>query len=200
MDGRAPEEPLLEDRWDKHPNAVHPDGTVVAFQKLRFETAADIWMLPLTPDGTARVPFIETEFTERNAVFSPDGRWLAYESNESGRFEIYVVGYPDAEALRQISTDGGISPLWGPSGRELYYRNGDKMMAVELDTTAGFTVARPRVLFEAEFAFANRLRDYDIAPDGKRFLMIQLPPEAAHSQLEVVVQWFEELRRLVPTE
>ena len=127
-------------------------------------------------------------------------RWLAYQSNESGQYEIYVVGYPNAEARQQISTDGGISPLWDPDGRALYYRNGDKLMAVELDTTAGFTAARPRILFEAEFAFANRLRNYDITPDGERFLMIQLPPEAAYGQLEVVVHWFEELRRLVPTE
>ena len=146
------------------------------------------------------MPVIQTEFSEINAVFSPEGRWLAYQSNESGQYEIYVVGYPNAEARQQISTDGGISPLWDPDGRALYYRNGDKLMAVELDTTAGFTAARPRILFEAEFAFANRLRNYDITPDGERFLMIQLPPEAAYGQLEVVVHWFEELRRLVPTE
>ncbi|TDI39546.1 MAG: hypothetical protein E2P02_18505 [Acidobacteria bacterium] len=137
----------------------------------------------------------------RQPIFSPDGEWLAYESNESGRTEIYVIAFPNADQRHKISTDGGTEPLWAPSGSELFYRNINKMLAVEIenDTEEGFRPGRPRVLFEKELKFAYR-RNYDISPDGKRFIMVQIPPSTGPGQLEIVFNWFDELKRLVPTD
>ncbi len=86
----------------------------------------------------------------RNAVLSPDGKWLAYQSNESGRAEIYVQAFPSAERRQQISTAGGWEPVWAPSGRELFYRNANQMLAVEIETEEGLRAGRPHVLFEKQ--------------------------------------------------
>ncbi len=108
-----------------------------------------MWLYPLASDES---PSRLLESAEK-PIFSPDREWLAYESSESGRREIYVVGVPNADQRHKISTDGGTEPLWAPSGSELFYRNMNKMLAVEIenDTEEGFRPGRPRVLFEKEF-------------------------------------------------
>jgi dipeptidyl aminopeptidase/acylaminoacyl peptidase len=144
----------------------------------------------------------QTPFGESAAMFSPDGRWLAYVSTESGRSQIYVQAYPGPAAKWQISTDGGTEPMWNRNGRELFYRNGSRMMTVDIAAQPTFSASRPRVLFEGQYeptllATAN----YDVSPDGQRFLMLKASagPEEAPTQINVVFNWFEELRRRVPT-
>jgi eukaryotic-like serine/threonine-protein kinase len=144
------------------------------------------------------VPFLQTPFNETVPAFSPDGHWLAYASDESGRYEIYVRPYPGPGGKWQISTEGGEQPVWNPSGRELFYRSGDKMMRVEIGTEPGFAVGKPRILFEGQYATAATFPDYDVSPDGQRFLMLKPAEqaEAGPTQINVVLNWFEELKRL----
>jgi len=196
VDGTTSEERVLEDPADKEPYAVSPDGVTLAYTRASG-ARHDVWLLPLASDESPS-RLLESA---RQPIFSPDGESLAYESNESGRTEIYVIAFPNADQRHKISTDGGTEPLWAPSGSELFYRNINKMLAVEIenDTEEGFRPGRPRVLFEKELKFAYR-RNYDISPDGKRFIMVQNPSSTGPGQLEIVFNWFDELKRLVPTD
>jgi serine/threonine-protein kinase len=133
-------------------------------------------------------------------VFSPDGHWVTYRSNESGRQEIYVQPYPATGAKWQISTEGGEEAVWGPSGRELFYRTEDRMMVVDITTEPTFAQGKPKLLFEGDYLRYGPRAFYDVSPDGQRFLMIKLGEQAlAVTQIHVVLNWFEELKRLVPT-
>jgi Tol biopolymer transport system component len=178
-----------------------PDGTRLAFQKERPEHGSDIWMLPL--DGEPEM-FLGTPFDEGRPAFSPDGRWLAYDSDESGRTEVYVLPYPGQGGKVQVSAGGGRGPLWARSGRELFYRNGNKMMAVAVSTEPELSLSKPEVLFERPYRFLSsrwQFIDYDVAPDGEHFVMVQeVADDPGPSQLNVVLNWFEELKRLAPTE
>ncbi|MCH8269243.1 MAG: PD40 domain-containing protein [Acidobacteria bacterium] len=116
-------------------------------------------MLPLEGERKPQ-PFLQTQFSEGPAVFSPDGRWLAYVSDESGRFEIYVQPFPGPGGKWQISTGGGTEPVWSPSGQELYYRNSDQMMAVDISTQPTFTVGKPRLLFRGRYERSSVSRAY----------------------------------------
>ena len=121
-------------------------------------------------------------------------------SDESGRLEVYVQPYPGPGGKWQISTEGGVQPVWARSGRELFYRNGDRMMVVDIGTEPTFSPGRPSVLFEGQFVSLPYTANYDVAPDGQRFLMIQpIAQEGASSQINVVLNWFEELKQRVPT-
>ena len=147
-------------------------------------------------------PFLRTQFDEAVPQFSPDGRWLAYISNETGRHEIYVQSYPGPGGKWQISTEGGAEPVWNPNGRELFYRSGDKMMAVEITAQPGFAASTPRMLFQGRYVQAPfPSSNYDVSRDGQRFLMLK-PSEqgqAAPTQINIVLNWFEELKQKVPT-
>jgi hypothetical protein len=144
-------------------------------------------------------PLVKTKFNETGAVFSPDGRWIAYQSDESGRYEIYVRPFPGPGPKQPISAEGGKEPAWASDGRELFYRNGDKMMVVDVRTHPEFTAAKPKLLFEGKYLTDRIGTNYDIAPDGRRFLMIQSDQETAPTQLRIVLNWSEELKRLLPT-
>ena len=117
----------------------------------------DIWVLRLGDHsrGSGQVrkpqPFLRTPFNEEAPRFSPDGHWLAYISDESGRYEIYVQPYPGPGGKWQISTEGGTEPVWNRNGRELFYRSGDKMMAVDIATQPSFAAGKPRMLFEGPY-------------------------------------------------
>ncbi|MGA7793131.1 MAG: protein kinase [Candidatus Acidiferrales bacterium] len=192
------------------------DGQLLSFVELNPATGRDIWVLrmgdpsassgqvPSAGSGQVRKvqPFLRTPFDETSPQFSPDGRWLAYISNESGRYEVYVQPYPGPGGKWQISTEGGTEPVWNPNGRELFYRSGNnKMMAVEIATQPGFVAGTPRMLFEGQYAPAPlTFPNYDVSPDGQRFLMLK-PVEQAESaltQINVVLNWFEELKQKVP--
>ena len=178
----------------------NPDGTVLAYYVV--DAGRDIWMLPLEGEREPQ-PFVVTEFNERSPSFSPDGRWVAYTSDESGQDEIYVRPYPDSGGKVTISTEGGREPVWCAAGGELFFRNGVRMMAVSIETGETLEVGAPYTLFESQkFAvelFTSGSQSYDVAPNCDRFLMIAgTDPNVA--RLRVVLNWTEELKRLVPTE
>jgi Tol biopolymer transport system component len=177
------------------PTSVTPDGKMLIGVRARSSqtrSGTDIWLLPL--DGTSQPrPFLDNTAMRGDLQFSPDGKWVAYESNEGGRSEIYVVPYPGPGGKSQVSTDGGTQPRWNRNGRELFFRNGAKLVAVDVETGATFHVGAAHVLFEKASS------DYDVAPDGKRFLMLK--PTAAvgdSGELHVIVNWFDDLRQRVP--
>jgi len=159
-------------------------------------TGSDIWALAAAGDRQSRV-VVRSPGNDGYPRLSPDGRWLAYVSNESGRSEVFVQPYPGPGTRVQISADGGIEPLWSRDGRELFYRNGERMMAVDVTTAPTFRAGTPRVLSEGRFLFSpNGVAGYDVAADG-RFLMIQpLHPDPPTNQIQVVLNWFDELRRI----
>jgi len=201
--GSGAEEQLVVTQADfAVPVSFSPDGRFLAFVESRPSTGYDIGVLPLEGARTPQ-PFLQTRFNESTPMVSPDGRWLAYTSNESGRNEIYVQPFPTPGEKVQISRNGGADPVWAANGRELFFRGGDRMQAVPVQTNAGFVAGNPVELFD-ERAYGKLLRgpvpmgSYDVTADGLHFLMIKaLAP--APTQINVVVNWFEELKRLVPT-
>jgi Tol biopolymer transport system component len=198
-DGSGGLERLTTSEYLQSPMSWSPDGQLLAFMEINPTTERDIWVLRVG-DRKARA-FLGTPFSESVPKFSPDGRWLAYISNESGRYEIYVQAYPGPGGKWQISTEGGTEPVWNPNGRELFYRSGNKMIAVDIATQPSFAAGKPKVLFEGQYeptVFTNT--NYDVSPDGKRFLMLKSTEQAqaAPSQINVVLNWFEELKRRVP--
>ena len=140
-------------------------------------------------------PFLHSRFNEIGPRFSPDGRWLAYASDESGRYEIYVQPYPGPGGKWQISTEGGREPVWVRN--ELFYRNGEKVMVVETTTRPTFSASNPKVLFEGSYATYQSMPDYDVTPDGQRFLFLKAG-EQPQSEISVVLNWTEELKQKVP--
>ena len=145
-------------------------------------------------------PLLATEFNERNGEISPDGRWLAYQSNVSGQSEIYVRPFPNVQNGQWlISSGGGTRPLWGPDGRELFYlAPGARLMAVGVESEPSFAPGIAEEVFGGYYVGAPG-RTYDISPDGKRFLMIKESGSASSTEFILVQNWFEELKRLVPT-
>ena len=182
------------------------DGRIRAFVRPGgLETRRNIWILET---GAEAKPFLQSRYEETWPAFSPDGGWLAYGSNESGRHEVYVQSYPKREK-HVISTHGGREPVWSRDGRELFYlrpqdqSGGDRatMMFVSVETSPGFRVSRPRKLFQIRTKFSNSGRGYDVSPDGQRFLMFRVedPPNPPPAKIQIVLNWFEELKRLAPT-
>lgn len=156
-----------------------PDGKTLAFTqmglRLSTETKIDIWMLPLEGDRTS-FPFVQTRFNEIHPTFSHDGRWLAYASDESGRYEVYVKPYPGPGGSFQISTEGGCEPVWPPDGKEIFYRSWDgaELKVRSFQSEPVPQVDKQSVLFVQPFLGSNPYgRLYDLAPDGERFLMIK---------------------------
>ena len=133
IDGSGPAERLCTSGNVQTPISWSPDGSVLAFTEEDPTSGVDVWMLPVGSDGKPQA-FLRTPYDERHPMFSPDGRWLAYTSNESGRDEVYVLSYPGPGGKRQISNQGGSQPLWARDGRELFYRNGNRFMAVSVET------------------------------------------------------------------
>jgi eukaryotic-like serine/threonine-protein kinase len=197
-DGSGGLERLTPSGYIHVPNSWSPDGQLLAFIENNPTTGNDIWVLRMG-DRKAQ-PFLVTPFNEGAPSFSSDGRWLAYVSNESGRPEIYVQPYPGPGGKWQISTEGGTEPVWSRNGRELFYRSGDKMMAVDITTQPGFYAGKPRMLFEGQYVPSPfTAPTYDVAPDGQRFLMLKANEQAqAPAQINVVLNWFEELKQKVP--
>jgi serine/threonine-protein kinase len=184
------------------PTSWSPDGKMLAFTVQGQTTGWDIWLLSLTGERKEG-PFLQTPANEGNAIFSPDGRWLAYVSDESGRDEVYVRPVEGSGGKWQISTQGGGEPVWARSGKELFYRDGDKMMAVAVESKPQFTAGKPKLLFEGHYEtsnYTNYLRNYDVSLDGQRFLMVKAGEQVTSAaQINIVLNWFEELKRRVPT-
>lgn len=143
--------------------------------------------------------FLQTEFDEFHPDFSPNGRFLAYESSETGQYEIYARPFPPSSGKIKVSEGGGQYPRWNPNGRELFYRDGDRLMSVDADIDGDLVFGRPRFLFE--WPHITSSRDYDVSPDGERLVMAEdTESTAAITQLFLVQNFSEELKRLVPAE
>jgi serine/threonine-protein kinase len=155
----------------------------------------DIWWVPLAVDRTPR-PFLRSPFRKAGPALSPDGRWIAYSSNESGLDQVYVQPFPAGGAKSQVSTDGGREPAWNDNGRELFYRNGDSLISVDVRTNPAFVAGQPRVLLRGQ----NQVSSYAVAPGGQRFLFVeQDSAPGTPAQLNVIFNWLEELKQRVPT-
>jgi eukaryotic-like serine/threonine-protein kinase len=198
-DGAGPIERLTETDGPIHsPYSWTPDGRtllLVLFHSFRHRTIASV----TPPDRTVRV-LLDGNFAQLDPQVAPDGRWLAYQSDESGRFEVYVRPYPEVQTGRwQISSAGGTSPRWSADGAGLFYLNGSQLMSVRIRTSPAFEADAPRRLFEVTALAEGLGAAFAVSPDGRRFLFIVDTPAAAPRsvQLVVVQHWIEELRRQV---
>jgi Tol biopolymer transport system component len=185
-----------------YPHTMTRDGATLVFAKPSSDAGSNIWMMSLGPDPTPR-PLLNSPANEAWAELSPDSKWLAYGSDSSGRFEVYVQPFPDPGQREQISFGGGDSPLWSRSGRELFFLNrGDqpgtlRMYVVDVTLRSTITSGQPRPLFEGRFGRTGGPTAYDVSADGSRFLMtewLDLPKQPV-TRLRVVLNWFDELRR-----
>ncbi len=178
-----------------------PAGDELFVREEATQRGSDLLLLPLA--GEPR-PLVQSMFSELNAELSPDGRWLAYQSNETGRDEIFVRPFPDVAGGRwQVSTGGGRTPLWSPSGVELFFRSTDgAVMGVRGESGPAWRVTQPTQILPAKYwdDSGTTSRTFDIAPDGEHFLMITnaTTDNRATPQIVVVLNFLEELKRLVP--
>jgi len=198
-------------QYDQLPGSFTPDGKELLYTELNPKTNWDIWVLPMEGDpstssgqGRKPRPFLQSPFYDGNARLSPDGRWLSYGSDESGRFEVYVTPYPGPGGKWQISTDGGAEQAWSPDGKEIFYRSGprrEKFMVVDVQTQPTFSAGKPRLMFEGIYGSPTGIgNNYSVSLDGKRFLMTRPVAEqaAALTQINLIQNWFVELARRVP--
>jgi eukaryotic-like serine/threonine-protein kinase len=180
-----------------YPSSISPDTKTLAFSRLTGDRSADVYLLSLNGEPDVH-PLLTTPAYEGGPQFSPDGRWMLYVSTESGRMEVYVRPYPGLDRKWQVSTQGGTHARWTDNGREIVYRNGDKMMSVVVSAARALHLSQPRVLFERQYAFgpATTTPNYDVSPDGQRFVMVK--DESGSGGLNVVLNWSEELKARVP--
>jgi Tol biopolymer transport system component len=207
-DGSGTEEVVLEGAGHFHVGGISPDGQWLIYTDYENTSGSrgDLWVLPLkgdpsTPLGAGKKPqvFLKTQFNEYDPRISPDGKWVAYTSDENGRNEVYVQAFPEPGGKWQISTEGGDSPVWARNGKEIFYRNGSKFYVASVVTAPSFSLSPGRLLFDQHYAEnPRREAQYDVFPDGQRFLMLKGDAAAASSQYQVVTNWTEEVKRLAP--
>ena len=193
--GTANEEPLLVSTALKVPQDWSRDGRTILYQENdpRAKTLWDLWTYSI--DDRKSKPFLRSPFNEVQGRFSPDGRWIAYVSNESGREEVYVVAFPEPGGKWQISTAGGRAPTWTRGGREIVYRSAaDEILSVEVETEPTFQAGIPKALFKAHIPPGGG-RPYDVTPDGERFLVNLAPSDQVSDPLTLVQNWAAERKR-----
>lgn len=163
-------------------------------------SGSEIWIVPLD-DARRAWPFFQSPFAEAQPDFSPDGRWIAYASNESGCFEVFVRPYPGPGGKIQVSNDGGFEPAWRRDGKELFYRSGAKMMSVAVRPGSANPFGKPVTIFEKPGLYREpnlERRLYDVAPDGTRFVMLRAIAAGSPPQLRVLTGWTELARQPKP--
>jgi len=200
-DGSGKMEPLTKTEFEQRASSWTKDNRYLAFVESGRGNGYDIQVLRMADRKV--IPFAATKSNEALPEFSPDGLWLAYASNESERNEVYVRSFPDGKMTLPISNGGGTSPMWAPEGKELFYWNiaFTKLMKVDISPGQNLTAGTPKLLFEFAAAGSELIRNYDLTPEGRRFLIREkkdhsLPPV---TELNLVRNWFEELKRLSPT-
>jgi serine/threonine-protein kinase len=204
-DRSLPQERLTTTTSRQSPTSWSYDGRSLAFH-IGSGPVTGTWDIGiLSLEGEEEPEYVvSTLFTECCAMFSPDSKWLAYVSDESGRTQVYVRPYPEPDVKFLISDEqeGGGEPVWSPDGTELFYRSGDKTMVVSIQIRGQtLTAGSPRLLFEGRYVRHSAppgYQYYDVSPDG-RFLMMKEGLAQEQAQINVIQNWFEELKRLVPT-
>jgi Tol biopolymer transport system component len=198
-DASRPAEPLVTGVYDRYPGSVSQDGRLLAFT-LSVRGGVELWTVNLQGDPKPS-RYLANGFNLAHGALSPDGRWMAYDSDESGRIEVYVQSFPDPNQHRwKVSSAEGSEPMWTRGGRELVYRKGDSVMSAVVDLQKGRS-DRPAALFAGPYPDNpgwTRPRSYDVSRDGERFLMTKLPAVQPRPQIAVVLNWFDELRAKVP--
>ena len=208
-DGSGAEEELFSTQTDVFPWFWSRDGNTLLYATVGNGHDWDVWAFTLPDHKT--FPLLKSPFSNEWASFSPDGKWIAYGTNESGRYEVFVAPFPALSPRTRVSTDGGLHPLWSPDGSELYYRTGlslealasrslsvtSKIMAVPIQTAPTLSVGTPHELFEGPYF--NSGHDWAITPDGRDFIFIRdKEGQNGPGEMNVVLNWFEDLKRLAP--
>ncbi len=207
-DGSGHEEELVDSDNPIWPGSFSRDGRTFIYTGTSLTTSSDLWVLPLDGDRKPH-PLLASSFWEESAELSPDGRWIAYDTDETGRLEVYVAEFPGLGSRLKVSTEGGTHPRWSPDGRELFYRlsasagvkeglrqEGQKvrLVAVPIETSPALRVGTPKVLFEGPFFESGH--DWALMPDGKGFVFIrECQPPAGPGELRIVLNWAEELKK-----
>ena len=200
-DGSGEEQPLVEGPLLKSTPDWSPDGKYLIYrvQDQNSNTDWDQWYVPLTGDGKP-APFLNTQFRETESQFSPDSRYVAYMSNESGRFEIYVKPFPGGEGKWQVSVNGGRNPKWSMQSGELFFVEDNTLMAAKVRTSPTFQASTPQKLFDGEEVgmrfdtLSPTSNMYDVSPDGQHFVMVQPVGAGRQTYLTIVENWFAEFR------
>jgi hypothetical protein len=207
-DGSGTPERLATSEAQQAPGAWTPDGKTLIFMQTDAAVGGfDIWTLSVEGDRKPQ-SWLQTPFNEQYADLSPDGRWLAYASNQSGGLEVYVQPYPGPGGRQQISVDGGTAPAWSHDGREIFYMTAQsvggqaaltRMMVVPVQLQPTFTAGTPRMLFQGQYGLTANIRGYDVSADGRRFLMVQQKERSATRLTEMIIvqNWVEELKQRV---
>lgn len=211
-DGARQPQALIPSKLLLYPSSFTPDGRRLAYSELVITGRQQIWTVPIEDRGGelhagTPEPFLKSQFAAIAPAFSPDGRWLAYQSNESGTPEVYVRPFPPPASGQgsrwQVSNSGGTAPRWSRNGRELMYQAGDSIMAVSYAVSGdAFVADRPRAWIAALGGTTNTPNGWDMAPDGKRALVVT-PVEGAEAtkaehHVVFLQNFFDELRRRVP--
>ncbi len=192
-DGSSREETLWTGNFGV-PSSWYPDGKRLLFTNVGPNNQTDVSVLSVEGERKA-TPVVQSAFVESHGVFSPDGRRLAYGSNESGQSEIYLQEFPGPGVRVQVSSQGGSNPLWARNGRELFYRSGDKLMAVDITTEPAFQVGVARALFQGRYNPPG-MGNYDVSADGRRFLLVKSGGSAPPvTQLNVILNWPADVKR-----
>jgi dipeptidyl aminopeptidase/acylaminoacyl peptidase len=184
------------------PTSWSPDGKLIAVTSVGESGNLELRMVAVEGDHTPQI-LVQGAFNAGGARFSPDGHWLAYVSDESGRNEVYVRPFPEAGPRIAISASGGTQPAWSRDGRELFFRNGDQLLAVSISYSPRFVAGKPEVLFSrtiAQDAAYDLMADYDVSTDGKRFVFPKYnPAPETGPRVRIILNWFAALRRLTST-
>ncbi len=189
VSGTTAEKPLFKSGLGKTTFDVSSDGKYQLFALDNRQTLLDVWVLPLFGEGKP-FPFVATPHNENTARFSPDGKWVAYDSSESGKEEVYVRAFPDADAGKwQISNAGGVHPVWRGDGKEIFYRNGRNIMASEITLNPEFESGTPKILFETALPTLADDTLFDVSRDGERFVLSTPPDSQYFSSVTVVLNW-----------
>jgi Tol biopolymer transport system component len=202
VDGSSPIERLTQSEHNQFSGSWSPDGETLAFVESQPESGFHICLLNVRDRSVT--PYLNSRFSERYPEFSPDGRWMAYSSDESGSSEVYVQPFPGGGSKYQISDKGGDQPLWTRNGKQLFYRWGtptNQVWSVDVQTGSSFSASKPRLVFEQPgYLSSTPIRGWDISADGERFLMVKLEERKPQPLTEMVLvqNWLEELRRLAP--
>jgi serine/threonine-protein kinase len=187
---------LIDSSESPSPLGWSPDGRHLLYRQIGSTSGQDVWVYSAV--DRMSMPLLQTTANEWSAAFSPDGRWVAYVSDESGRAEVYVRPFQGTGSRTQVSIDGGTAPVWSRNGHELFFAKADTLFTAPVTLGRTFTSGPAHRLFSGPYSFDEVTVNYDVAPDGQRFLVPRNQIDSAPRQLEIVLNWIEELKQKVP--